>query len=176
MTCISPYTAKRRKARIAGQLRRRIEKSIARLPECEWVLAYRYLGETQHTTGHEWHAISSHCGLVANVISSTGVFDKTLLETDGVSGRCPMKPRSSVARASQCRIMLRDRWLRHVKGTPFEGKVQMYRLVRDGECSGFPWWARVVGPDVPFTNDALNSPEVSSRVWDFLVAEERRKK
>lgn len=72
--------------------------------------------------------------------------------------------------------MLRDRWLEHVKGSSCEGKVQMYRLVRDGVCPGFPWWTSVVGPDVPFTNDAVNTPEVSSRLWDYLVAEERRRK
>lgn len=171
MKDITPYTARRRKGRIAGQLTKRIAKVMRRLPECEWVVAYRYLGQTTSTVGHEWHAIASHGGLATATMTATPTFDQVLLQ-DRHPGACPDKPRNAVTRASLCRSMLRDAWLDHVRGTPFEGRVQMYRLVRDGECPGFPWWDRVAGVD--FTNEALNCPEVSSRVWDYLIDQQQK--
>jgi hypothetical protein len=163
---IAPYTARRRKGRIAGQLKRRLDKMMRRLPECQWVLAYRFLGETKSCASHEWHAIASHDALVTKTMAATPSYDDALLRPDS-TGTCPEKPRNAVTRASLCRAMLKDHWLEHVKGTPFEGKVQMYRMVQDGSCPPLPWWDRVAG--VEFTNDALNHPDVSSRVWDFLI-------
>ena len=162
---LSPYTARRRKHRIACQIRRRLEKAMAKLPECHWVLSYRYLGQTKTMAADEWHSIGSHPGLVRYAVKQTGAMNEALLES--VPDQATPKPKNSVARASACRAMLRDAWLEHVKGTPYEGKVQMYKLVESGKCSPFSWWSSVVGESVPFTNDAINAPDVSSRVWDF---------
>jgi hypothetical protein len=174
MKHLSPYTARRRKGRVASQLKHRLDRLMRRLPECQWVLAYRFLGETRNTAGHEWHAIASHDGLVSKTMASTSSLDEALLKPSE-QGEIE-KPRNSVARARECRHLLREAWLRHVHGTPFQGRVQMYRMVRDGECDGFPWWNDVVGQGVPFTNDAVNTPDVSSRLWDYLVGELAEKK
>lgn len=163
---LSPYTARRRKHRIACQIQRRLEKALAKLPECQWVLSYRYLGQTKTMAADEWHVIGSHPGLVRHSVNQTRTMDEALLES--VAHVATPKPRNSVARASACRSMLRDAWLEHVRGTAYEGQVQMYKLVESGKCPPFPWWSSVVGETVPFTNDSINAPDVSSRVWDFF--------
>lgn len=171
---LAPYTARRRKGRIAHQITRRLDKMMKRLPDCQWVLAYRYLGETKTTASHEWHAIASHGALVTKTLAAAPSFDEALLIPE-TPGTCPQKPKNAVTRASVCRSMLKDAWLEHVRGTPFDGKVQMYRMVREGLVPPFPWWHTVTG-GAEFTNDALNTPEVSSTVWDYLVDQKQRKK
>lgn len=167
MKSVTPYTARRRKGRIASQLTHRIDRLMRRLPECQWVLAYRFLGETRNTTGHEWHAVASHDALVTRTLASTSTMDDALRKPP--ESVAMEKPRNSVVRARECRRLLREAWLEHIRGTPFEGRVQMYRMVRDGECDGFPWWSRVAGDGVEFTNEAVNNPDISSRVWDYLA-------
>lgn len=160
-----PATAKRRKVRVAGQIQRRVDKIMRRLPECEWVLAYRFLGESTVAAGHEWHAIATRGRLAAKAKDAVPGFEAALEQPDDV----PTMPRNSVVRASQCRAMLKDAWLEHVRGTPFEGRVQMYSLVAQGACDPFPWWSSVVGDDVAFANDSVNRPEVSTRIWEYLA-------
>lgn len=166
-----PYTARRRKTRIAGQIQRRVDKLMRRLPQCDWVLAYRYLGETATAAETDWNAIGTHRGLVKVVAGQTPAYDEALA---GPEGDGPQKPTNSVVRASACRAMLKDAWLEHVRGTPFEGKVQMYAMVERGEVEPFPWWTEVVGHDVPFVHTSVNSPEVSNRLWDYLIRRQKK--
>lgn len=174
MTTIHPTTAKRRKARIADQLGRRTSKIMRRLPDCEWVLAYRYLGQSKRSAQHEWHCVASSTHLSTAVMDQQAVLEKALAHPPHPQDVCPVKPRNSVVRAAQVRQMLREAWRAHVKGTPHAGSAQMYRLVQAGEVQPFPWWHHIVGRHVRFTNTAVNVPEVSSALWDFLIAQSRR--
>jgi len=175
MKPITPYTARRRKSRLAWQLSRRLEKLMHRFPDCEWVLGYRYLGATAATSAHEWNSIGSKAALVSRFLNTTGSYDEALFKAPD-NGDAPRKPKNSTLRASMCRGMLKAAWLDHVRGTPWEGKTQMYNLVQRGACQGFPWWKSVVGDDVEFSNDAVNRSDVSSKLWDHLTSEEWRKK
>lgn len=176
MKPITPYTARRRKGRLAWQISRRLEKVMNRFPDCEWVLGYRYLGATSTTSAHEWHSVGSDRALVSKFLSMSGSYDQALMQDAPGGGAPHRKPMNSTLRASMCRGMLKAAWLEHVRGTPWEGKTQMYNLVRGGECPGFPWWASVVGDDVEFSNVAVNNPDVSSKLWDYLSREDYRKK
>jgi len=178
---LHPTIAKRRKTRIAMQLHRQLARLMTRLPECEWVLGYRYLGQSKTIAQHEWHAIASTEGLVQTVLEKRHVLD-AVLENDHLlqsssssssSSSCPAKPRDSTVRASMVRRMLRRAWADHVRGTPFQDSVQMYSLVERGAVDAFPWWHHVVGRHIPFKNTSVNIPEVSSALWDHLIARER---
>jgi len=174
MTVLHPTIAKRRKTRVASQLHKHVARLMTRLPECEWVLAYRFLGQSKTMVQHEWHAISSTQGLENTVLEKRHLLDTVLEQPERALDPCPIKPRDSTVRASMVRQLLREAWKDHVKGTPFEHKVQMYSLVDQGTVEPFPWWHHVVGRHIPFKNTSVNIPEVSSALWDHLVAQERR--
>jgi hypothetical protein len=77
-------------------------------------------------------------------------------------------PGNAEARAKRARELLRQLWEFHVKGTIWEGKKQMYKIVANGG-PGFPWWEEVA--QVPFGATAVNDPHVSMRVCQQAIQE-----
>ena len=165
---MDPYTAHRRRHRIATKLKNKINKMVSQLPECEFALVYSSLSETKSVLKREWNVIGNNQAVVESIQDSIGVLKKARDMDLGASSATKQKPRNSVVRASMARSMLKAAWLKHVKGTEYEGQTQMYKLVRSGKVPPLPWWNKVVGQGVPFDNTALNVADHSSKVFDFL--------
>jgi hypothetical protein len=110
-------------------------------------------------------------GVVASSVRSLGSDDGLCEQAAGVSFErqraedWSVMPGNAEDRAKKTRKLLALVWKEHVKGTEFEGKKQMYRLVRERLVPALSWWERVAG--VEFTNTALADPEVSERVFRF---------
>lgn len=76
-------------------------------------------------------------------------------------------PQNSGERARKLRRVLADAWRFHTQNTAFEGKKQMYNIVKDHPEMVFGWWDAIAA--VPFTNTAITDPEVSERVFRYLA-------
>ena len=77
-------------------------------------------------------------------------------------------PGTAEARAKRSRELLRQAWETHIQGTVWQRKKQMYKVVAAGG-PGFPWWEEIA--QVPFNATAVNDPQVSKRVCEYLARE-----
>ena len=165
---MDPYTAYKRRHRVATKLKNKISKIVSSVPECEWVLVYSNLAQTKSVIKRQWDVIGNNESLVHSVQDSMVVLKKAHALDARQRIEHAKKPTNSITRASMVRSMLKKAWLEHVKGTEYEGQTQMYKLVASGKVEPFPWWTTVVGADVPFDNKTLNVAEYSSKVFDYL--------
>lgn len=145
------------------------KKLTTKFPDAQWVLAVNYLAETQGIVQSRWAVDASHEGLKQKVEEWKPALENVLV-TSATSYPSDRKPTSAIKRAVVVRKLLRKAWLEHVRGTPHEGKKQCFDLVKKGTVSGFVWWQSVAGLGIPFESSSVDRPEVSDRLYDYLVS------
>lgn len=89
-------------------------------------------------------------------------------EHEDLAGRYLRIPVDAEIRAAKAREFLKMAWKTHVVGTPWEGKKQMYKVVRRHPEAAFGWWEEVVGPHVAFENTSVADRTVSRKLYEHL--------
>ena len=143
---------------------RKIEE---RLPAGEYVLLAKCAARSRHGAIREsWHVFGSD--VMKSVVIHTlpqiqAAHSHALTRSSGrnLDPSMLVIPGNAESRANRARELLRQLWQLHVKGTTWEGKKQMYKIVADGGPE-FSWWEKVA--QVPFGATAVNDPSVSMRV------------
>lgn len=77
-------------------------------------------------------------------------------------------PGNAEKRAKKVRSIIQTAWKVHVTGTAHEGTKHLYAIVKKYPEMIFPWWKHITN-DAPFTNTAVDDPDISERVFRYLA-------
>lgn len=149
---------------------RRVCNSIAtkmkRFHEGEWIVAVSSLIQDDRTHGIRkvWKVFGSDPTHIHSIEETLAVSDTRKTKASDFM----VMPGNAEKRAQKVRKLIAMEWEQHTRGTPFEGKKQVYSIVSRHPDMIFPWW-RVVTHDAPFCNTSVNDPDLSERVYTFLA-------
>jgi len=163
--------AKKEMKRTIHMLEKLVAKKLSKYTDTTFFIGVGYTHETKHALQTSWEIASDAPVLSRKLHEYIPALEAALVTANDTQTSDPawwlLCPKNAEKRAEKVRHMLRLAWASHVRGSPCQGKKQMYILVQQGKHPGFPWWETVA--DVPFTNTALESPEVSQLVFDYLA-------
>ena len=163
--------ARREMSRTMRSIERMIEKKLSRYPDAKYIFGVNYVSECNDSLVSGWKFLGSDI-LRAKLMEWTPALDNALAfgdttdEPRGIDWLCI--PSSAEKRAEKTRKGLRILWLEHVKHTPYEGRKQMFDLVKKGLCSKFDWWDRVTD-NAPFESISIDNPRVSEKLYTHVA-------
>lgn len=145
-------------------------KIVERLPSGEFALVAKCVTKDRHGAIRErWVVVGSNNMRLA--------VSKCLPQIQEAHSRTAARdpdgsllviPGTAEARARRARELMRQAWEHHVRGTAWEGKKQMYKVVAAGGPP-FSWWDGIA--QASFVATAVNDPNVSMRVCCYLGRE-----
>ena len=164
--------ARKEMNRTMKSITRLIEKKLSRYPDMKFVFGVNYLSECNASIVSDWKFTGD--GVLCRKLSEwSPALDNAL-----AFGHGPEEPRgidwtvipsSAEKRAEKTRKGLRLLWLEHVQHTPYQGKKQMFDLVRKGLCTKFDWWDRVT-ENAPFESISIDNPRISEKLYMFIAS------
>lgn len=166
--------------KICNALNKRCEAKFGCLPEGRYVLLGMCMAGVP-SEGHNMEEIVvSNDPMIEELYKTVFPFHKLLEMKKGNQDEQKKKdeeqrqahyfsdPGNGEARGSRVRELLQEAWNIHTKGTPFEGKKQMYKIVSENPDMKFTWWEEVIGDGIEFSNIAVSDPTISKKVFDYL--------
>ena len=157
--------------RTMKSIERLIEKKLSRYPDVKFVFASRYITEYNSSFVSDWKFTGDEvlCAKLSEWIPAMDnalAFGHALEEPRGI--HWTTMPSTAEKRAEKTRKGLRILWLEHVKNTPYQGKKQMFDLVKKGLCTKFDWWDRVTD-NAPFESISIDNPGISEKVYRYIA-------
>lgn len=153
-------------------IERIIEKKLSRYPDVKYVLGVNYLSECRGSVVSEWK-FSGDDVLRAKMTEWTPALDNAIAFGETIDDPRGIEwttaPLSAEKRAEKTRKGLRILWAEHVQHTPYEGRKQMFDLVKKGLCTKFDWWDRVTD-HAPFESISIDAPRVSEKLYAYVAA------
>jgi hypothetical protein len=163
--------ARREMTRTMHSIQRMIEKKLSKFPDVTFVMGCNYISERNASLVCEWKFIGNDV-LRAKLTEWTPALDTALAFGDTFDESREIDwvhtPSSAEKRAEKTRKGLRILWLEHVKHTPYEGKKQMFDLVKKGVCTKFDWWDKVTDT-APFESVSIDNPRISEKVYAYVA-------
>ncbi len=163
--------ARREMNRTMKSIERMIEKKLSRYPDMKYVLGVNYVSECNASLVSGWK-FSGDTVLCAKISEWTPALDNAIAFADTVDEPRGVDwliaPKSAEKRAEKTRKGLRILWLEHIQHTPYEGRKQMFDLVKKGVCTKFDWWDRVTD-HAPFESISIDNPRVSEKLYKHVA-------
>jgi hypothetical protein len=152
-----------------------VAKNMSKFPDAKYVVAVNHVTEYKHSVATRWSFLGDPV-LRQKLTEWTPALDTCLCMFGGDDDEDPIRttnwldmPSTAEKRAEKTRKGLRLVWLEHVYGTPYEGKKQMFDLVKKGVCRKFEWWDRVTD-HAPFESKSLDDPRISMKVYAYIAS------
>lgn len=157
--------------RTMQSIERMIEKKLSRFPEVKYIFGAQFTTQYNSSLVSDWK-FSGDDILRAKLTEWTPALDNALAfghDADDPRGiDWTDMPPSAEKRAEKTRRGLRLLWLEHVRCTPYEGKKQMFDLVKKGVCTKFEWWDSVTD-NAPFESISIDNPRVSEKLYKHVA-------
>ena len=164
--------ARREMNRTITSITRSIEKKLSRYPDIKFVFGANYISECNASIVSGWK-FTGDGTLCAKLSEWSPALDNAL--AFGTTGEDTLRgidwtsmPSTAEKRAEKTRKGLRILWLDHVKHTPYQGKKQMFDLVKKGLCTKFDWWDRVTD-NAAFQSISIDNPRVSEKLYKHVA-------
>lgn len=152
-----------------------VAKKLAKFPDAKFVFAINHVCEYKRSVATRWTFLGDPV-LRQKMGEWSPALDTCLCMFGADDEDDPLHitnwldiPSTAEKRAEKTRKGLRILWTEHVYGTPYEGKKQMFDLVKKGVCRKFEWWDRVTD-HAPFESKSLDDPRISKQVYAYIAS------
>lgn len=165
------HATRKEMPRTLKSIDRYLHKKFSKFTDVTFVVGVNYISECNHSLLAEWKFLGD--GVLCRKLREwTPALDASLALGEAPGGprvNWMDTPASAEKRAEKTRLGLRLLWADHMKNTPYEGKKQMFDLVKKGVCRKFEWWDRVTD-GAPFESKTIDDPMTSKKIYAHIAA------